>query len=374
MSDANRPASRRLRLRVLVVGTAVVCANAQTWAQTTYTCARLHDKLVGDGYELGAATTRINRRGEVAGNGRDERKAVRWTQSLRERVAPLDPKCRNCHSLGINDDGDVAGFEDASGLRAFVWNGTQMTFLPPLQYGAAAHGLNNVGQVVGSSLVLVDRENQWHATMWDHGVAVDLGTLPGGHTAWAFDINDAGVAVGKSDTTILWDYRAVRWDHGIISELGGWAGSRHSEAAAINAKGVIVGSIRNASGSDHAVAWTEAGIVDLDVLSGHRDSYALDINRVGTVVGHSTGGTDVPPSAAVWFGLSAKPLDLNTLVGGEGCVDEAGMRRRLTSATGVNDKGQIAATSKETASDGRVHVAAFRLTPQPLVRSADERN
>lgn len=363
MTDTKRPTSGRLALRALV-GTAVLFVNAQGWAQTTYTCARLHDKAAGDGYEQGAETTRINRRGEVAGNGRGERKAVRWNQSLHQRVAPLDPKCRNCHSLGINDDGAVAGFEDASGLRAFVWHGTQMTFLPPLSSASAAHGLNNMGQVVGSSYVPVGQDNQWHATLWDQGVAIDLGTLPSGHTAWAFDINDAGVAVGKSDGAIPWDYRAVRWDHGVISELGGWPGSRDSEAAAINSKGVIVGHIRPASGSYHAAAWTASGIVDLDVLAGHTESRALDINRGGTVVGHSITQSGGPQLAVAWFGLAAKPVDINTLVDGAGCVDEAGTRRTLTSATGVNDKGQIAATSKEVASDGKLHVAAFRLTPR----------
>ncbi len=364
MTDTKSPTSGRSALRVLV-GAAALVVSAHAWAQTTYTCARLHDRMAGDGYELDAETTRINQRGEVAGSGRDERKAVRWTKSLQERVAPLDPECRNCHSLGINDDGAVVGFEDASGLRAFVWNGTQMMILPPLPHGvAAAHGLNNVGQVVGSSNLYVAGELRWHAMMWDQGVAMDLGTLPGGYAAWALDINDAGVAVGRSDKTTPQVFRAVRWDHGVISELGGWPGSRDSEAVAINSKGVVVGHIRNAAGRYHAAAWTDTGIVDLDVLAGHQESHALDINRAGTVVGHSIVDHNAPQFAAVWFGLSAKPVDLNTLIDGEGCVDEAGTRRTLTSATGVNDKGQIAATSKEVAADGWVRAAAFRLTPR----------
>lgn len=355
------------------VGGAAGCLwAASALALPSYSCVRLHDKIGRDGVELDANSTRINRRGEVSGWGRysenrPESSAVWWTKSLRQRRVPFGNAYDVTRALSINDAGHVVGYVESfdNGVRPFLWNGVETGYLAPLApyETAAAHGINNVGQVVGSGSLLRVSGPEWHGVMWDKGIAIDLGTLSGGKSAMAVDINDEGVAVGKSDSSRLYAFRAVRWDRGGITDLGTLPGGSQSEATAINSQGLIVGRSMNSAGRYRAVAWTGSEVIDLGVLAGHQESLASGVNRSGTVVGHSIVGLHEPQLAVVWFGLAATPVDLNMLIDGGGCVDEAGTRWVLTSATGINVRGEIAATSQQVSAGGRQQSAAFRLTP-----------
>ncbi|MBP9760768.1 MAG: hypothetical protein KBD15_00815 [Candidatus Magasanikbacteria bacterium] len=77
------------------------------------------------------------------------------------------------------------------------------------------YAINNVGQVVGMSLVT--GKNASHPFLWENGVLKDIGTLRGGDLGggMALDINDAGTIVGfsavsaSSDNTYLFYYDAT---------------------------------------------------------------------------------------------------------------------------------------------------------------------
>ena len=119
---------------------------------------------------------------------------------------------------GINEAGAVVG-ETYVGTTSFVaeatiWQNGTTTLLGTLQgdSGSRALSINSQGQVVGVSTPsgIVDAGSQ-RPFLWENGVMTELPALPAGlgGAAWAVDINDAGVVVGRSatpngDHAVMW--------------------------------------------------------------------------------------------------------------------------------------------------------------------------
>ncbi|HVW63525.1 MAG TPA: DUF3466 family protein [Nitrosospira sp.] len=174
---------------------------------------------------------------------------------------------------------------------------------------SGATGINNAGQVMGSSdYIAKDGYPAFysHAFITDPGGMGmrDLGTLGGTHhgpgpgyytDSYANGINDAGQVVGSSNTAK--DGEGPPLPHAFITgpngadmeDLGTLGGAR-SSAYGINDAGQVVGSSLTSEGDAHAFVTGPNGVemMDLNSLVDLPDgvilNYANDINNAGQVI------------------------------------------------------------------------------------------
>jgi probable HAF family extracellular repeat protein len=201
----------------------------------------------------------------------------------------------------INDAGLVAGYtRDGGGnsRHAVLWNRTELYqdlgFMgepgPGLFNQSLAYGLNNVGEVVGASLV----GNEFHAFVWRAGSFTDLG--PGS----ALDITDSGLVMGYAPGMI-----PVFWRGGLREYLPHLDGSQVAYghfAVAMNQLGDVVGyaPARKAPYQDTAVLWRGGQAWDLGRFPGGTVSRAFAISDQGKVVGEGNLVPDGPMHALRW--------------------------------------------------------------------------
>lgn len=153
-------------------------------------------------------------------------------------------------AIAINDSGQIAGnsISIENDFTGFITgpNGIGMTALDTLGGVLTfANGINNSGQVVGSSYTPGNKEI--HAIVTGpNGVGItDLGTL-GGTDSWALDINESGQIIGWSLTADHGSH-AFLYNDGEMLDLSllpsvlnaGWS---NLNVTAINDLGQIVGS------------------------------------------------------------------------------------------------------------------------------------
>jgi probable HAF family extracellular repeat protein len=156
----------------------------------------------------------------------------------------------------------------------------------------AAHGINNLGQVVGKYETTFREGNTttfpFHAFLWKDGVFRDIGA--GKFSSEALAINNAGQVVG-STTAPEHDVRhAFIWQNGVMQNLG-TAGT--SVATGINAKRQVVGWNSTSRGTFRAFLWENGRtrmLTGLENVNGQ--AFGIDINRrvAGEFGGSNTRG------------------------------------------------------------------------------------
>src|SRR5262249_23271541 len=140
---------------------------------------------------------------------------------------------------------------------------------------STAAGINNLGQVVGTSYI--EGDSTQHAFLWQNGGMSDLGTLPEGTFSSATAINNAGQVVGTADSGV-----PFLWQNGTMTALDiSWDDSGY--ASAINDAGQVVGSV---TGSQFFGVYTDAALWDNGAFTdlgsyGWPDSSASGINNLG---------------------------------------------------------------------------------------------
>jgi probable HAF family extracellular repeat protein len=212
----------------------------------------------------------------------------------------------DAYAAFVNESGDVVGASFTSmtpnpttgvpTVDSFIWKNGKMTDLG--SFGGTItfpYGLNNRGQVVGSSNLAGDQTNS--PFLWDRGTMKNLGTL-GGDFGQAFWINDAGDAVGYATYPGNATYGAVLWSKGTKTDLG-YIGSPCSGAFAVNSSQQVVGATRTNPCANGSIAflWENGGpMVDLNALlkeayDGHL-YWSININEQGEIaaLGQIPGG------------------------------------------------------------------------------------
>jgi probable HAF family extracellular repeat protein len=294
----------------------------------------------------------LNRAGLVVGSAQGG--AAIWSPTATTYLGALLP---GSQGLAINGNGAITGI---AGDGAFIYaDGALSTFgLPPSTWATA---INDAGQVAGfTSQAFGIRQ----AFIYADGSYTDLPTF-GGDISVANAINAGGqvagyasVAAGGDDWPDPQRYAALYRD-GQGRNLGS-LGGLVSEANDVNDNGFATGWSLLADGIGERpflFSPLENGLRDLGTLGG-TVGRANALNNAGHVVGLSDiGGADGVEYHAFIHGAGGM-ADLNDLVGGLG-------EWRLSTATDINDAGQILA---EACRNGSGECRAVRLdlvTPVP---------
>jgi len=233
----------------------------------------------------------------------------------------------------------------------------------PGQAYSRANGINATGQVVGYSGLQRDSAES-RAFVWTTQTRmIDIGTL-GGAYAQAYAINDVGYITGASQTqgmgpiltTHAFIYRVPTPPYPRFNRMVdlGVLGGTSSYGMAINNYNHVAGYSTLSTKDDRVHAFLHDGkkMVDLGSLGGPGNrwgsdfSVALGVNNSDQVVGYTylpgVGGMPIQQVAFLWNRASdgsGQMVNLNTL------LYRQDKDYLLSSATGINDSGQITATA-----------------------------
>jgi len=266
-----------------------------------------------------------------------------WDGAVRD-LSALPPSGTNCSEpFYMNSKGEVVGASETAeidpqffGLQqihAVLWKGGQIIDLGTLGGNqAAAFGINNRGQIVGSSTNIIPDPYCFFATVqqrafiWENGNIRDIGTL-GGNCAGIgivdaniHAINEAGQIVGGSTTnpapnplTGSPTWEPSLWDEGTGMTDLGTLGGAYGGAQAINNNGQIIGqsSISADPGACngfpdnndlncHGFLWNQGKLIDLTTSSiGGSPEFLAAINDEGEIIGWGVFPSS-PLEAFVW--------------------------------------------------------------------------
>jgi probable HAF family extracellular repeat protein len=329
-SFVNRQKSTKLKMSILPT---LMCSLFAGHAAAEAGPYRVTDlgTLGGDGT---AQALGINEAGQVVGYATAvslKYYAFLWDDGVMTDLGTL-PTGSTSRAIGLNDNGQVVGFAfDGSAAggahnHAFLWENGVMTDLFPEPAHSVANAINDAGQVVG-------QYNLNRPYIWQDGGFIELGSFGGGNSwGYALDINNAGQVVGSSPVNNGSGglaQHAFLWEDGVMIDLGALPGLPDSRAHAVNELGQVVGfsSFFDPDTTDElfeSFLWEGGVMIDLGVPGDLNRAH--DINDSGQIVGWSSSGAYIYEDGVVTI--------LNTLI-------PAGSGVRISVATGINNAGQI---------------------------------
>ncbi len=320
----------------------------------------------------------INDRGQVTGNANvpnGRLHAYLWEAGVMLDLGFLPNGVEFSRGFSINNGGVVTGESDNDRSKAFVYfpNAGKMTALFDLIMGNPDNlniaggfgaGINDRLQIVGTMSRI--SPSVIRGFIFDRGIVRDLGSIDNLTTtpARAWGINNFGQAVGLSRNSNGVSH-ATLWQNGTAVDLGSLGGpTAFSEAFRINEEGQTVGRSTVTAGvtGQNAVMWENGQIRDLGRLPGVNFGRANDINNSGTIVGTSSQFEGFSGRAVIWQPGETTPTDLNTRL-----PPDSGWTL-LTSAEGINSAGQIVGFGTI---NGRTR--AFLMTPYDVCLTDERR-
>lgn len=268
-----------------------------------------------------------------------ESRGFTWTAARGIRLLPSPGAS---FASAINDQNQVVGSMRVSDAvtRAVLWNpgGARIFLGPQMRNNSRAVAINRFGMSAGTGDSL---DGITRATVWDSaGRATDLGLPPNGSSVAAHGINDRGEVVGGLDITT--QRVGFYWTRERGMVLIAAAGGNSLYTRSLNDQGDIAGNIVTSEGlgTTSPFVWSLRGGLRILPLAGARSGTLNGLNNRREMVGYlqpqpfETAGR----RAVFWSGV-ANPVDLNTR------LYRAPAGLVLSAATGVNDLGEIFATS-----------------------------
>jgi uncharacterized membrane protein len=158
----------------------------------------------------------INEHGEAVGlsSGADGVRAVWWTRKGDVTALPGLSGFNTTKAAHINKKGDIVGSAGEANKVAVLWpnKGSIISLDNLLTYtGSQAESISDSGDIVGSATAFDPNAVRLRAVLWPAGSSTpkDLGALPGGGNSRARDVDDNGVVVGTSGSSV--GNRAFIW-------------------------------------------------------------------------------------------------------------------------------------------------------------------
>ena len=271
----------------------------------------------------------------------------------------------------INASGQITGIIETSAPgavsveQAYIYsslNGSSTTTLLPSFGGnfSEGYGINNSGQVVGSS---EDANNNSRAFLYSNFNLIDVDKILGGGTNYNNSVANGISNNGKITGSVYGDY-AYTYDSstGAVNFLPSLTDPSPTDpnqglgsvGNSINDSGQVTGYNVTSGGTEHAVLYGSDGtLTDLTPnLANNVSAFGQSINDSGQVVGEIVpGGPFTNPNAFLYSG--GVLTDLNTLIAPGSGFD-------LLYANGISDNGQITGFGF---SNG--HIQGYLLTPVP---------
>jgi len=239
--------------------------------------------------------------------------------------------------------------------HAYRWRHGVMRDLGTLAdgYSSLAASINDRGWSLGASQTgLTDPISgfpQNRAVLWTARHMINLGTVPGGNESIGISVNNAGQAVGISDSDVPDPFsmfgigvqiRTFFWQRGQLQDIGTLGGPDTTPGPGCNNQrpGVVVGASYTSFAPNDTTGvptqdpflWDNGHMIDLGNLGG-TISGARCANNRGDVIGESNLPGDSVAHAFIWHMGTMK--DLGTL-GGD-----------FSEAIWVNDQGDIAGSA-----------------------------
>jgi probable HAF family extracellular repeat protein len=194
---------------------------------------------------------------------------------------------------------------------------------------SVAFDVNDDGTVVGRSQTA---EGSIHAFAFSDGVMQDLGS-PGSGASEAWLVGAGGHVAGIFREGAV--TRTAVWANGGVTDIGDFGGS-FTAPTGVDPAGTVVGWSRLPDGSRHAFRWSAGSLQDLGTLGG-LESAALAVNATGDAVGWARDASG--NEHAVMWPAAGGIVDLGTLGG------------LYSEALAINDAGSVAGTAQTASGD-----------------------